>query len=164
VRIAREERSVVLARRAERLARADVAEDRSVIAARIAVLSVGSQRVGIDVAALREILPLAKPTALPDMPGWMLGIVSVRGSLLAVADLHHVLGEPSGTSTVLAVVDTHEGTVGLAASAALEVRDVLADALSSDVSGERPIRAVTHDFVALLDLERWRASALQRGQ
>ncbi len=154
----------VLRRRAARLARReDVARERH-LAFRVGVIAAGAQLIGIPVESLREIVVLPAPTPLPRCHPW-LGIVQVRGDLVPVMDLHHVVDEKDPQHGVLAVVSTSCGLVGFAGRAVVDFRDVYADALAESLGARESngaIRAVTRDLVSVLDVERAAIGAVHR--
>jgi len=55
-------------------------------------LGIGRELFGIEVAAVREILDFRTITPLPHAPGYLLGMIDVRGATVAVIDLRAKLG------------------------------------------------------------------------
>ncbi|WP_437752410.1 chemotaxis protein CheW [Sorangium sp. So ce1389] len=153
VQAARED---ILRRRAERLAAAREGEADRRIAAQVALVGVGAHRYGIPVDSLREIVPLPDVTSLPGLPPWLLGIANVRGELLGVVDLATVLGATVERASAMAIVAGAGGPLGLAVQSVIGFREVYEDELSAELGADphRPFRAMTRDFVALLDVTR----------
>lgn len=149
-------RAEILRRRAERLAAARGDDVRRRIAARVAVVSVGAQRLGIPAEDLREIVPLPDVTALPGLPPWIVGIAQVRGEVLGVVDLASALGWRGGRASAMAVVEGSGGLFGLAVESVIGFREVYEDELSDEIGADpqRPFRAMSKDLIALLDVKR----------
>lgn len=149
-------REEILQRRAVRLAATKGGDVLRRVDVQVALVGVGSQRVGIPTGDVRELVPLPDVTPLPELPPWLLGIAQVRGELLGVVDLASILGASGERPSVLVVVEGTGGPLGLAVQSVLGFRDVYEDELSDELGmdPQRPIRAMTRDLVALLDVER----------
>jgi chemotaxis signal transduction protein len=147
--------SSVLKRRAQRLAQGTNQERERASVAKVTVVTIGDQQVGIPASGLREIVPLPRLTALPGMPPWLLGVAQVRGELLGVVDMKRLLEITGGELSALAIVDTAQGAFALAVDRVVDFRHVHADDLAEQLADpSRPFSAVCKDLVALLDLER----------
>ncbi len=75
--------------------------------------------LAIPMAASTEIGQLQRPTPLPNLPGWVLGVTNVRGDIVSVIDLGAFLGLPTagdrrGRSKMLIRVHHADITAGLA--------------------------------------------------
>lgn len=93
---------------------------------RAVVVRLGDTEFGIDVRRVREILRVPHITRLPFPPPTLLGIVSVRGTLVPVMDLgERLLRRPADRDGRLVVVrdPDREGSIGLLVDA---VRDLIA--------------------------------------
>jgi len=60
----------------------------------------GSERYLIDSAYVREVLPLKEITPLPATPDFLLGVINVRGVILAVISVKSFLKIPKNESNV----------------------------------------------------------------
>ncbi|HLK65451.1 MAG TPA: chemotaxis protein CheW [Bryobacteraceae bacterium] len=60
----------------------------------------GDELFAIDVAQVREVLELCQITKVPTAPGYMRGVVNVRGQATPVVDLRLRFGLAHGTDTV----------------------------------------------------------------
>jgi purine-binding chemotaxis protein CheW len=60
----------------------------------------GDELFAIDVAQVREVLEVSQITKVPTAPGYMRGVVNVRGQATPVVDLRVRFGLPPGTGTV----------------------------------------------------------------
>jgi purine-binding chemotaxis protein CheW len=53
---------------------------------------VGAEEYGVDIVQIQEIIKVPEITMVPRAPGAVLGIISLRGTVVAVLDLRTVLG------------------------------------------------------------------------
>jgi purine-binding chemotaxis protein CheW len=53
---------------------------------------VGDEEYGVDIVQIQEIIKVPEITMVPRAPGAVLGIISLRGTVVAVLDLRTVLG------------------------------------------------------------------------
>ena len=60
----------------------------------------GDELFAIDVAQVREVLEISSITKVPTAPGYMRGVVNVRGQATAVVDLRLRFGLPPADDTV----------------------------------------------------------------
>jgi purine-binding chemotaxis protein CheW len=91
---------------------------------RAVVIRVGATEFGIDVRQVRQVLRPLAITRLPFPPPTILGIASVRGTLVPVMDLgQRLLGTPSARDGKLIVVaePDGDGSVGLLVDAVLDL-------------------------------------------
>jgi purine-binding chemotaxis protein CheW len=151
----------ILEDRARALAGALVAEERA-DTVELVVLTVGSERYGVDADRVREIRSLAELTPVPGTPPFWVGVVNVRGTLYPVLDLHRYLdlpGADSGDQTRKVVLVSAAGlAVGLMVEEASGVRPVAADAVGPPLGGASEaltatVRGVTDDLLTILDVE-----------
>lgn len=165
-----ERRRRVLEERAARLSRALEDAHARRTAFSVVEVEVGSQRLGIQVRATREILPLPKIARLPHLPQWTLGLTQVRGEVVTAVDLRALIGAP-GESRLeyLVVVETARGPLGLVVGAVHGFRDVHDDELAADyvrgadassreasvgrLAGDALV-AVTKDMLGIFDASR----------
>jgi purine-binding chemotaxis protein CheW len=92
---------------------------------RIVEFAVGRERLAIETACVREVCPLHDLTPVPHSPPFVCGIVNVRGHILTVLDLRHLLGLPEHglvDRQHVIVVHSERGDVGLLADGAPIVR------------------------------------------
>ena len=59
----------------------------------------GEELFGVRVARTREILNLTSITKVPQTPGYMLGVINLRGQVVPVIDMRLKLGIPAGVQT-----------------------------------------------------------------
>jgi chemotaxis signal transduction protein len=169
-------REQVLRARAERLARAErrseAGEVAAQVAAQVAVIAVGDERFGVPAERIRELVDVPAIASLPGLPGWLPGLAQIRGELVSVVDLARLFGivaEKAAEKVAekaadeapgcLVVVECAAGPLGLLASRNLGFRVVRSTEIAAGFSqstsrDERPVRFVTRDLCAVLDLER----------
>ena len=89
---------------------------------------------GFEVTRTREILNLVPITKVPQSPGYLLGVINLRGQVVPVVDMRLKLGLPAGEETeetciivVEVQIDGEVVVVGALADAVREVQDIRAD-------------------------------------
>jgi purine-binding chemotaxis protein CheW len=151
----------ILEERARALAGALVAEEPA-DNVELVVLTVGSERYGVDADRVREIRSLAELTPVPGTPPFWAGIVNVRGTLYPVLDLRRYLDLPGAEggdqARKVALVSAAGLAVGLMVEDASGVRPVAPDAVGPPLGGaseavSATVRGVTDDLLAILDVE-----------
>src|SRR5450759_3536018 len=95
--------------------------------------TVTGESFGIAIASIKEIIEYRAPTEVPMMPGYMRGIINVRGRVVPVIDLAVRFGRPRVEATrrtcivILEVEEQDEqhdiGVVVDAVSAVVEIAD-----------------------------------------
>ena len=63
-------------------------------AARFVVFAVNNQQFGVPLTAVSEIGRYPKVNELPRTPSWLRGVANLRGQILSVTDLRHLLNIP----------------------------------------------------------------------
>ncbi len=88
----------------------------------------GAEIYALDVGNAREILEYSVVTHIPRMPGWMCGVINLRGTVLPVVDLNAKLGmsiQPRTVNTCIIVtevfVDNDSFLIGVLVDAVQEV-------------------------------------------
>ncbi len=142
--------------RARKLAeRITVPEHRAALGT-LALVRSGTERIGIPVAGLREIVRPPPITTLPRQPVGMPGIIQIRGELMSVVNLAIWLGLSTESEPEhLAVVESKAGLLGLLVGEPLGFRELFREELT-DVGAENgfPLTGRTNDLVLVLDLQR----------
>ncbi len=127
--------------------------------------TIGEEEYGVDIIAIREIKGWSPTTHLPETPGYMRGVMDLRGAIIPVIDLRARFGggltEPSSRHVVM-VVAVEGRDIGI-------LVDAVADIITVQQSDIQPIPELEHAhraellagivavdgrMVALLDLER----------
>lgn len=112
----------------------------------------------MPIQAVREVYPLRSYTPLPVMPAFMVGLVNLRGRLLAVLDIRPLLGLPRAAvrpDSLLLRLGVNDLEVGLLIDTVVEVRrsDTLAAPALSTLAGQGLpwVRGVDQHLNLLLD-------------
>ena len=130
----------------------------------IVVFDLGAERYGLDIADVYEIIRHQAITAVPRAPGFVKGIINLRGRVIPVVDLHARFGlTGSGTtkSSRIVVVEAAGTRVGLGVDAVSEVLMINADAIEptpevaagGDSAYLRGIAKLGEQLIILLDLD-----------
>lgn len=122
----------------------------------------GYERHAIGTALVQEVLALRELTPLPGAPGFVAGIVNVRGRIVSVVDLKAFFGLPAkGLPDLNRVLVVSDGRIefGLLVDSVTGMRRVpLADLQPPlpTMTGVRAhyLRGITPDRMAVLDIER----------
>ncbi|HPM41427.1 MAG TPA: chemotaxis protein CheW [bacterium] len=75
----------------------------------------GGERFGLEIGSVREVALLPEVTPVPSMPGWLVGVVNLRGEVVPVVDLRNALGAPEGRTggDRMIVVEIESRPVGI---------------------------------------------------
>ena len=125
---------------------------------------IGRQEFCVDIMSVREIRGWTPATPLPRSPGFMKGVINLRGAVLPIVDLGARLGlqtsEPTarhvimvahiGGRTVGLLVDAVSDIIQLTDEAIQPTPDVASDQVRTFVKG---IFAVDGRMISLLELE-----------
>jgi purine-binding chemotaxis protein CheW len=136
--------------------------------------AIGDDQYGVDIMAVREIKGWSQICALPRQPGYMRGVLNLRGIMVPILDLRCRFGQGMTQATplhVIMVVQIDDRPVGLLADRVLDIVDVeptkiqavprVAEAARIDfLSG---LVTVESGMIALIDLSRLLAVSLTEG-
>src|SRR5688572_32361602 len=70
---------------------------------RLVLFRLGDRLYGIDLGAVREILPVRRATRVPGAPAYIAGLINVRGTIVTVLDLASRAGGNSSLALVRSV-------------------------------------------------------------
>lgn len=104
---------------------------------------IGAQEFCVDIMAVREIRGWTAATTLPRAPGYVRGVINLRGAVLPIVDLAGRLGFPSAEPTarhVIIVAQIGAQQVGL-------LVDAVSDILTVDDGAVQPTPDVASDLV-----------------
>jgi len=107
----------------------------------VVTFRVDNRAFGVDVAVVREIKGWQPTTPLPNAAPQVLGVLNLRGNLIAVYDLRKLIGLGDcmdQTARVVLVVDLGRRMCGI-------VADAVSDILDVDPSDLRPSPAMFSD-------------------
>lgn len=86
------------------------------------IFTIGNEEYGFPIETVKEIANLSEIYPLPKAPGYIKGLINIRGETLPLIDLHNKFGIDSGSKNELAIiVEINENLVGMAVD---EVREV----------------------------------------
>jgi len=94
----------------------------------------GEEVFGMDIRTVREIIQCGPMTTLPLMPGFVRGVINLRGAVVPVIDLHARFGRPNATigkKSCIVIFDAVRGgertELGLLVDSVSEVIKIAAD-------------------------------------
>jgi purine-binding chemotaxis protein CheW len=148
----------ILDARARALAHQE-ADDDALLGEETVIFRLGAGRYGVSARLVHEVQPLAGYTALPGTPPFVLGLINLRGRLLAALDIRPLLGSAANSPSsgaALLIVSASGIEVGLLADEVIEVSrsaTQLSPALSS-AEGQVVawVRGIDSGLTLLLDL------------
>lgn len=122
----------------------------------------GPERYAVEAKQVREIARLVDFTAVPGAPEFLLGVMNLRGEILAIADLRTFFGVPQQGLTDLArvvVLGVERAEIGVLADETHELRSLpLAEILEPPDSvagiGREYLLGITKDALIVLDAAR----------
>ncbi|MCS6627092.1 chemotaxis protein CheW [Roseibacterium beibuensis] len=134
------------------------------VARELIAFRIGRQEFCVDIMSVREIRGWTPATPLPRAPGFMKGVINLRGAVLPIVDLGARLGLATSDPTarhVIMVAHVGGRTVGLLVDAVSDIiqlkdgeiqptPDVASDQVRTFVKG---IFAVDGRMISLLELE-----------
>ena len=89
---------------------------------RLLLFAVAGTVYGCDIGAVREIVPIRHATRLPGAPGYVRGLINLRGAIVTVIDLaSRLAGAAAAPEGSVVLAEYGNKQVGLAVD---EVRDV----------------------------------------
>ena len=123
---------------------------------------VGSAVYGCDIDDIREIVPFRQSTRLPGAPGYVSGLINLRGTIVTVLDLGRLLDATrervaDNGSIMLVAMPGNARLVGVAVQEVMDVRVVgtSVDDVIADSAGNDAVRGLAHvdgGTVILLDI------------
>ena len=129
----------------------------------VVICQLGDECYGLEIGSVYEIIRFQESTAVPTAPGYVDGVINLRGRIIPVMDLSSRFGlpRPSTTkSTRIIVAGTDGVRVGLVVDAVTEVLMIAEEAVepTPDVAAAhdsayiRGIAKLGEELVILLDL------------
>ncbi len=141
-------------------AKADTSAMRELISFRI-----GDQEFCVDIMSVREIRGWTPATALPHSPGYVRGVINLRGAVLPIVDLAARFGLPEthpSARHVIIVAQVGHQVVGLLVDAVSDILTVTQDSIqqtpevASDMARNfvRGVLAVEGRMISLIGLDQ----------
>lgn len=148
----------VMDERARALARVAPHRDRSDEVS-VVTFALGTDRCAIEARHLRGVLPVAPIAPVPGVGAFFLGVAALRGEIVAVVDLHGLLGlqrVPIGEHTRLICLGDERVEFAFIADQVFESSSLSLSALAEAPDARAPariLRGVTEDAIVVLDGE-----------
>jgi purine-binding chemotaxis protein CheW len=128
----------------------------------VVIFSLARERYAIETRVLREIVALTDYTPVPGAADFLVGVINLRGEILAVVDLRRFFNLPDrglGDQSRVLVLGMEGKELGVLADSAHEVQRLRADQIISlppaaPSGGRAYLRGVTEDALLVLDGER----------
>ncbi len=126
---------------------------------------IGSQEFCVDIMSVREIRGWTPATPLPHSPGFVRGVINLRGAVLSIVDLAARLGlqptEPSARHVII-VAQVGAQVVGLLVDAVSDILTVSSDTIqpTPDVASDmarsfvRGVLAIDGRMISLITLDQ----------
>ncbi len=159
LRLSPERAKAILDERARALARVPPAAPKASEVLEIATFALANEHYGVETRYVREVVRLADYAPLPGAPPFLIGVLNLRGEILALIDLRTFFGVPARGLTDLArvlVLGADRPEFGVLADAAHEVTTLRLDEVheppdSASGVGREYLRGVTADALIVLD-------------
>jgi purine-binding chemotaxis protein CheW len=137
---------------------------------KLVTFRLGQDLFAADISSVERVLHYTPSSGVPDMPGWIEGVIEHRGKVIPVVDMRRRIALPNAEitpQTRTLVLTTPDGWVGAVVDAVLEVAIVPAadvsppPALFRGLPGEfvRGIAKVGEQLIVVLEMDRVLASA-----
>ncbi len=125
---------------------------------------IGDQEFCVNIMAVREIRGWTPATPMPHAPGYMMGVINLRGAVLPIVDLSARLGmreaEPTARHVII-VAQVHNRVVGLLVEAVSDILTITEEniqpvpEISSDMERQyaRGILSIDKRMICLIELD-----------
>jgi purine-binding chemotaxis protein CheW len=122
----------------------------------VLVLGIGTERYGIDLSDVAEVLPPTRATPIPGAAAVVAGVINVHGEIRPVMDLRRLLvmdAVPSGERPRIILLNQAERQMGLQIDSVEQIRWIGSRDMRADGNSGRSryIQAATNDLMMLLD-------------
>ncbi|MBK8944625.1 MAG: purine-binding chemotaxis protein CheW [Ignavibacteriae bacterium] len=126
----------------------------------------GEEEFGIDIINVNEIIKMQKVTSIPNAPADILGIVNIRGKIIAVVDTRLKLNmhtKDYDNETRIIIVEFNNKSIGFIVDEVTEVlripKNILKDVpdiVSTEMNTDyiKSIASIENKIVILLDLKK----------
>ncbi|MDD4456688.1 MAG: chemotaxis protein CheW [Syntrophotalea acetylenica] len=144
-------------------ARADVSSE-DTLHGKFLVFKVGNEDFGIEIRHVTEIVGIQKINEVPDLPGYMKGVINLRGKVIPVMDIRSrfgMVGREYDERTCIIVVHVESGTAGLIIDQVKEVTEIADGQIEPPPAGAgrsgqyvQGLGKVNDEVKILLDVQR----------
>lgn len=140
----------------------------------IVCFTIGPQSFGIAIGTVREIRAWSAPTALPNAPGFVRGVINLRGTIVPILDLRARFNQGQTEPTkahVVIVVQVGQRLAGMLVDAVSDIVKVTADEIREvpDIGGAETrecldgLIAAEGRMIALVSAERILSPVVDHG-
>lgn len=127
--------------------------------------ALGHEEYGLEILEVREIIKLMDITAVPKVPGYVKGIINLRGKVISVIDLRLKFGMPQAEytkETCIIVLNVANTLMGILVDHVCEVLDIIQDNIEPAPSFDSTNQAdfitgmgkVSNKVLILLDIDK----------
>ena len=120
---------------------------------------------GINVMLVQEVLRITDIAPVPGAPGYVVGIINLRGNVVTVIDTRMRFGLPSremDDSTRIVIIEAEKQTVGIVVDSVAEVVDIYSNEIESapNVGNDETARYIegvvsrNEELLILVDLNK----------
>jgi len=132
---------------------------------RVLVFSLGGENYSFDISQIKEVVRLKQITKVPNVPGFIVGIMNLRGEIISILDIRSFFGlnnkEKTGDMRVI-ITDVTQEAIGIMVDKVLGTIDIAEDeiqpplaTLRSDLAGYTCGQVeIENEILTLLDLEK----------
>ena len=114
----------------------------------LVVFRLGIEEYGVDILQVQEIKRMLDITRVPKAPGFIEGVINLRGQIIPVLDLRRRFGFPTAERTPdsrIIVVNIDDLVIGLIVDTVLEVISLPKEAISP---APALVTGINNDFLA----------------
>lgn len=132
----------------------------------LVTFSLLSEKFGVPILDVQEIIRMTEITPVPQAPGFVEGVINLRGQIIPVVDLRKRFGlqaNDQDSNTRIVVIEVHSNVLGLIVDSVSEVLRIPHDtvapppALVANSIGAEYIKGISHyqdEMIILIDLKR----------
>lgn len=129
----------------------------------LCIFELSGQLFGLSIFEVQKILEIEEITPVPTTPGFLKGVINIRGNIVPVTDIREILGLPvknrSRDSRIM-ILNFKNAQIGILVDAVTEVRrlekqQVVAESIQSGISDGKFIENIIQyndRFLVLLNL------------
>ena len=152
----------ILKRRAAEIAKEPLQKKEASVLLELVSFVLGPETYGIESSFIREVYPLKDFTSLPGVPPYILGIINVRGQILAVVNLKKFFNLPEkGIGELNKVIILHDEQIEFGVLAdvvqgkqTIQIDEIKAVPESVSGIGSEYVKGVTNNNIIILNTEK----------
>lgn len=121
---------------------------------KLVVFRVNEEEFALRIVNIKEIIRIPSITKVPNVPEYVVGLCSLRGSLLPIVNCRSLFGMPAqdfNESSRIIVTDIHGKNVGLVSDKVLEVIDVEETAIKEPPDSIKGVNGGVLSGILILD-------------